>query len=108
MKRRRWLVSLVVVFGLLFESAGAIASAESDVPEPIQAEPVDVPPLEVTGTPKGEELRPQDVPEGVLLEPPSDAVPVEESWNERLEREREAAPSPEVVGFDEQLSDEDE
>lgn len=71
------------------------------------AHAVEIPPLGVTGTPKGEELRSEPLSDDVLLESPTDAVPLNESRDERLKREQAAAPKPAVVGFDAELSVED-
>jgi hypothetical protein len=68
---------------------------------------VEVPPLGVSGVPLGESVKSEPSPGGLLSWPPSDWVPVVESWDARLARERAAAPEPVVVGFDAGLSVED-
>ena len=56
-------------------------------------------PLGVTGTAQGEVPPTDPAPTDVLLTPPSRGVPVDESLDERLARERAAAPRP-AVAFD--------
>ena len=61
-------------------------------------------PLGVSGSPQGETLKSVPLPDDVLLEPPTDALPSSESLDDRLQRERAAAVEPAVAGFDEKLS----
>ncbi len=56
--------------------------------------------LGVSGTSNGEDLVSLPPADDVLLEPPVDAEPSEESLDERLDRERRGVPRPAVVGFD--------
>jgi hypothetical protein len=67
----------------------------------------EVTPLGVAGTPNGEDLSASKVDGRVLLEPPVDAVPSDESLDERLARERASEPQPVSVGFDPLRSVED-
>ena len=70
---------------------------------PVEAAPVpagELAPLGVEGSPDGEDLVSLPPDDRVLLEPPVDAEPVDESLEERLDRERRAMPKPAVVGFD--------
>ncbi|MCE9623255.1 MAG: hypothetical protein K8R99_13010 [Actinomycetia bacterium] len=108
MKRFRRVVSLLIVSALVFETSGGVATAEPASSSPAVAGPVEVPPLGVSGTPVGEVAKSEELPKDVLTEPPTDAVPVKESWATRLKREQAAAAKPSVVGFDEALSVEDE
>jgi len=94
-------------FSLLVSLVLSVPIASSARPLVAAAGPVEVPPLGVSGVPVGEVARPSELPKDVLLEPPSDAVPVKESWDARLKRERAAAANPTVVGFDAKLSVED-
>ena len=64
-------------------------------------------PLGVSGEAVGESLKADPVADDVLVEPPSDAVPSDESLEERLDRERAASVEPAVEGFDEVRSVED-
>ncbi len=70
---------------------------------PVEAAPVpagELAPLGVEGSPDGEDLVSLPPDDRVLLESPVDAEPVDESLEERLDRERRAMPKPAVVGFD--------
>jgi len=97
-------MSLVMLMTAVVVDLGPI-STESPTVEAATAKAA--PPLEVSGAPTGEALKPSTVPEDVLLEPPSDAVPVNESLDARLKREQAAAPKPSTVGFDKTKSKED-
>jgi RHS repeat-associated protein len=87
-------------FGMVRSSNPATVEA---APAPLR----EVAPLGVSGTPDAEDLVPPKIDGDVLLEAPVDAEPVAEALEDRLDRERAAAPKPVSVGFDPERSVED-
>jgi len=109
-RRRSVRCCLVAVISLVISSvvSGEVPGLDrSPVPEAAAAGVVSPPPLGVTGTAQGEAPPTDAAPTDVLLTPPSKGVPVDESLDERLAREKAAVPKPAVVGYDKKLSVED-
>jgi large repetitive protein len=95
-----------MVAATMVEASASIVAAPSGVVE--AAPTVVVSPLGVSGSPRGETLKPTPSRGEVLTEAPTVVgASMTESLDERLKRERASVAKPAVVGFDESRSVED-
>ncbi len=95
-------------FDAVVPSVPDVDAAPVDPQTPAPSDPLGaVAPLGVAGTPNGEDLSVPTDGGRTILDPPVDAEPVRESFEERVARERESAPKPVSVGFDPLRSVED-